>query len=174
MLQCKISFALAAQISGLSGLGGGFFRGQGADGQGMDPLRQFRSQRVIDQALACHPAQPLEPVRYDGDIEMGFSAGMVRPRMAGMPVGMDFAADGSAAVVLTYMDVLLFPRQPGESWTDALTRAPQRLHPALKLEPRDYVYFLAQPNEVPLLNRLFDPHRAPDRPATGRQRSPRR
>ena len=41
--------------------------------------------------------------------------------------------------------------------------APQRLDPALKLEPRDYVYFLAQPKEVPLLNRLFDPHRGPDR-----------
>jgi cell volume regulation protein A len=41
--------------------------------------------------------------------------------------------------------------------------APQRLHPELKLAPRDYVYFLAQPKEVPLLNRLFDPHRAPDR-----------
>ena len=41
--------------------------------------------------------------------------------------------------------------------------APLALRPELKLKPRDYAYFLAQPKSVPLLNRLFDPHRAPDR-----------
>jgi cell volume regulation protein A len=40
---------------------------------------------------------------------------------------------------------------------------PQAMRPDLKLEPRDYVYFLAEPESVPLLNRLFDPHRAPER-----------
>ena len=40
---------------------------------------------------------------------------------------------------------------------------PQPLEPALKLAPGDYVYFLAEPKSVPVLNRLFDPHRAPDR-----------
>src|SRR5688572_30482211 len=39
----------------------------------------------------------------------------------------------------------------------------QPLRQELKLSPRDYVYFLAQPHGVPHLNRLFDPHRAPDR-----------
>jgi hypothetical protein len=42
---------------------------------------------------------------------------------------MDFAPDGSAAVVLTYGDVCLFPRNPGETWTDALSRKPQVLPP---------------------------------------------
>ena len=42
---------------------------------------------------------------------------------------MDFAADGSAAVVLTYGGVLLFPRRAGEPWTDALARPPVRLRP---------------------------------------------
>ena len=41
--------------------------------------------------------------------------------------------------------------------------APQKLRPELKLEPRDYVYFLALPKSVPLLSGLFDPHRAPER-----------
>lgn len=68
-------------------------------------------------------------------------------RMAGMPVGMDFAADGSAAVVLTYMDVLLFPRQPGESWTDALTRPPQRLQP-VTLPQAESVCFSADAREI--------------------------
>jgi cell volume regulation protein A len=40
---------------------------------------------------------------------------------------------------------------------------PQRLHPELEFAPRDYVYLLTQPKSVPLLNRIFDPHRAPDR-----------
>ena len=43
------------------------------------------------------------------------------------PTGMDFAADGSAAVVLTYGNVLVFPRRDGESWAQALARSPQRL-----------------------------------------------
>lgn len=43
------------------------------------------------------------------------------------PCAMDFLADGSAAVVLTYGDVLLFSRQPGETWSAAFGRAPARL-----------------------------------------------
>ena len=45
------------------------------------------------------------------------------------PTGMDFAPDGLAAVVLTYGDVVLFTRQPGESWANALRRAPVVLPP---------------------------------------------
>lgn len=40
---------------------------------------------------------------------------------------MDFAADGSAAVVVTYANAYLFPRAPGESWQEAFARSPQRL-----------------------------------------------
>lgn len=40
------------------------------------------------------------------------------------PCAMDFAPDGSAAVVLTYGDVLLFPRRASEPWADALARKP--------------------------------------------------
>ena len=68
-------------------------------------------------------------------------------RMAGMPVGMDFAADGSAAVVLTYMDVLLFPRQAGESWAAALTRPPQQLK-AVSLPQAESVCFSADAHEI--------------------------
>lgn len=45
------------------------------------------------------------------------------------PCAMDFAADGSAAVVLTYGDVVMYPRQPGEPWGNALGRPPLRLAP---------------------------------------------
>ncbi|MBA4136880.1 MAG: hypothetical protein C0518_06145 [Opitutus sp.] len=40
------------------------------------------------------------------------------------PCAMDFAADGSGAVVLTYGDTLYFPRATGESWPTALAREP--------------------------------------------------
>ncbi len=45
------------------------------------------------------------------------------------PCAMDFAADGSAAVVLTYGDVVVFPRAPGESWAQVFGRPPVRLAP---------------------------------------------
>src|SRR5690606_8443858 len=41
--------------------------------------------------------------------------------------------------------------------------APQPLLPQLELKPGDYVYLLAQPKLVPDVNKLFDPHRAPER-----------
>ncbi len=50
-------------------------------------------------------------------------------RYRSQPTGMDFAADGSAAVILTYGDVLLFRRQKKEPWKTALTREPVVLDP---------------------------------------------
>ena len=49
----------------------------------------------------------------------------------GWPTGMDFAADGSGAVVLTYGDLLWFARRAGESWADTLGRDPVVLTPHL-------------------------------------------
>ena len=43
------------------------------------------------------------------------------------PTGMDFAPDGSSAVVLTYGEPLIFTRDANESWPDAFKRAPARL-----------------------------------------------
>ena len=45
------------------------------------------------------------------------------------PTGMDFASDGSAAVVVTYGEVCIFPRNAGETWAAALSRKPQVLPP---------------------------------------------
>jgi hypothetical protein len=45
------------------------------------------------------------------------------------PTAMDIAPDRSTAAVLTYGDVLLFPRRPGERWADAFSRAPEILAP---------------------------------------------
>lgn len=45
------------------------------------------------------------------------------------PCAMDFAADGSGAVIVTYGDVCYFPRAAGETWAAALAREPRRLTP---------------------------------------------
>jgi hypothetical protein len=54
-------------------------------------------------------------------------------RYRAQPTGMDFAADGSAAVVVSYGDVLLFPRKDSEPWKTTLLRPPVVLaHHGLK------------------------------------------
>ena len=40
---------------------------------------------------------------------------------------------------------------------------PQSLAPALRFAPRDYVYVLARPEALAGVNKLFDPHQAPER-----------
>ena len=50
-------------------------------------------------------------------------------RYRAQPTGMDFAADGSAAVVVTYGEVLVFPRQNNEPWKTTLLRPPVVLAP---------------------------------------------
>jgi hypothetical protein len=45
----------------------------------------------------------------------------------GEPTAMDFLSDDSAVLVLTYGALLYFPRTGGESWVDALARAPRKL-----------------------------------------------
>ncbi len=46
---------------------------------------------------------------------------------------MDFAADGTAAVVITYANAYYFRRLPGDSWAEAMARPPERL-PTFHLE----------------------------------------
>lgn len=49
--------------------------------------------------------------------------------LRGMPCAMDFAPDGSAALVLTYGDLLVFARAEDETWAAALAKVPLRLSP---------------------------------------------
>ena len=85
-------------------------------------------------ALSLRPparGRPAATVERAGEVA-GFAApgggrlwrsatgGALRPR----PTAMDFAADGSAALVLTYGEVLLYSRIGDEPWARALGRAP--------------------------------------------------
>ncbi len=45
-------------------------------------------------------------------------------RYRAQPTGMDFSADRSTAVIVSYGDVLIFPRQGNEDWAAALLRPP--------------------------------------------------
>ncbi len=47
----------------------------------------------------------------------------------GWPTALDFSHDGTLALVLVYEQPLLFPRAPGETWAEALSREPVRLAP---------------------------------------------
>lgn len=75
------------------------------------------------------------------------------------PVGMDIAADGSAMVILTYADVYYYARAPGESWGDALSRAPRAagmplvpLAEGVAFDDRgDSIFVTAEGRNAPLL-----------------------
>jgi hypothetical protein len=80
--------------------------------------------------------RPMQPMRRVGGLPAFPAAegaralvpsptGKYRPQ----PTGMDFSADGSAAVIVTYGDVLVYARGEGETWADALAK------PGLALAP---------------------------------------
>lgn len=82
------------------------------------------------------PGRPMAPMERVGEIASfpaaeGTEALLPTPRGAyrAQPTGMDFAADGSSAAVVTYGDVLVYSRIGDESWETALARAPLRLAP---------------------------------------------
>ncbi len=65
----------------------------------------------------------------------------------GEPTALDFSADGKLAALLTYGDLLLFPRADGETWADALTRSPIAL-PDHRLPQAEAVCFRADGQEL--------------------------
>jgi hypothetical protein len=82
------------------------------------------------------PGRPMAPMERVGEIASfpaaeGAEALLPTARGAyrAQPTGMDFAADGSAAVIVTYGDVLLYSRNGDEAWAAALARPPLRLTP---------------------------------------------
>ncbi|HEY0947405.1 MAG TPA: hypothetical protein VGD81_19130 [Opitutaceae bacterium] len=84
----------------------------------LKPDRNFPAARPvarltgIPQPTATQRLVPLPTSRYRAE-----------------PTALDFAPDGSAAVVLTYGDAWLFRRAPGQSWAAALAGRPEALPP---------------------------------------------
>ena len=116
-------------------------------------------KRVYPNALFVLPLRPTEPdttaiarrVGLVGNIPQPNSEQRAFPvatgRWRGNPTSMDIAADGRCAVILTYGDVLLFPRQPGETWSTALARRP-RVLPQHGLEQAEAVCFSADGRSI--------------------------
>ncbi len=75
-----------------------------------------------------------------------------------VPTAMDIAADGSAAVVLTYRSVLRFLRSPGMGWAEVLSRPPAEevSHPLVQAEAAAFdssgtrIYYTSERLPAPL------------------------
>ena len=63
------------------------------------------------------------------------------------PTGLDFAPDGSGAVVSTLRESYYFPRKPGQSWLDTLNSEPQPLN-APRLRQAEAIAFSANGKEI--------------------------
>ncbi|MFT3869220.1 MAG: hypothetical protein QM715_12245 [Nibricoccus sp.] len=87
------------------------------------PLRKPVSGAVAPAELVARLAHVPQPNSRQKVLPMPSG------RFRAFVTGADFAGDLSAATVLTYGDVLLFPRRPGESWAVALSRPPLVLDP---------------------------------------------
>ena len=89
-------------------------------------------------------------------------------RFRAFVTGADLAGDLSAAVVLTYGDVLLFPRRPGEGWADTFSRPPVILAPH-GLPQAEAVCFSADSHTLYVTGERKDPlllrYRLPERTA---------
>ena len=59
---------------------------------------------------------------------------------ASLHLAVSTAADGSAAVVVTYVNLAVFPRVAGETWAEAFARPPIHL-PAHELPQAEAVCF---------------------------------
>lgn len=98
-------------------------------------------KRTHPNALFTLPLRPDPAGSVSTAQEAGFVSNIPQPnseqrafpvatgRYRGNPTSMDISADGLSAMVLTYGDVLLYRRRPGESWAAAFRRTPAILPP---------------------------------------------
>lgn len=90
-------------------------------------------------------------------------------RFRSFVTGADISGDLSSAVVLTYGDVLLFPRRPGESWSAVFSRPPVILAPhglpqaeAIGYSKDGRAIYVSSERKDPLLLRYKLPERRPE------------
>ena len=84
------------------------------------PAKLSNSSEVVAEFVGPTP-ELARPTGADAFFAALFEKGRARP------CGMDFSPDGSAAVVITYADVVVYPRGSDDSWAEAFARAPVRL-----------------------------------------------
>jgi hypothetical protein len=81
------------------------------------PLLEAGGGEALARPLAALALPPPSTARVDA----------LTPAMLHMPTALDLAPDGSAALVLSYAAGWRFPRNPGEGWAEAFSRAPEQL-----------------------------------------------
>ncbi len=107
----------------------------------VDPVEErvyLLTKRLVPPLLLSVPLQPPQgepatarlearldafPQKHVGALALPIPTGRYRNH----PTGMSFSRDGRAAAVLTYGEVYLFRRRPGETWATALSRVPEAL-----------------------------------------------
>lgn len=91
------------------------------------------SKRTSPPMLYELPLKPatdeVQTAKKIGEIPKTLPAGFPPIPFGTQPTGMDIAADGSVAAVVTYHGVFLFPRTPAETWAAAFSRPPVELEP---------------------------------------------
>lgn len=91
------------------------------------------SKRTTPPMLYELPLKPataeLQTAKKIGEIPKALPAGFPPIPYGTQPTGMDITADGSAAAVVTYYGLFLFPRSSGETWEKAFSRPPVELAP---------------------------------------------
>ncbi len=85
------------------------------------PLRPVDKRLQVAQPLGTLAAVPLASRRAPG-------ANQRVARIRSQVTAADIAPDGHAIAVMTYRDVLVYPRRGSESWQQALSRQPE-VHP---------------------------------------------
>ncbi len=93
------------------------------------------SKRTTPPVIYELPLKPtgngLVTAKKIGTIPTPFPAGNPPIPFAAQPTGCDLSADGSTAVVITYLGTFVFPKAAGESWPAAFAKAPIALDPHL-------------------------------------------
>jgi hypothetical protein len=97
-----------------------------------------RTQPATVYSLPLRPAadgktRPAEPIARLTGVPKTNARQKILPTPTGryraQATAMDISPDRTTAAVLTYGDVLLFPRRPGEPWSSVFSRAPEILAP---------------------------------------------
>jgi hypothetical protein len=93
-------------------------------------LLSKRSSPPMLYELPLKPAtEEVQTAKRIGEIPKTLPAGFPPIPFGTQPTGMNIAPDGSAAAVVTYYGVFLFPRSSGETWGKAFARPPVELEP---------------------------------------------
>lgn len=91
------------------------------------PARLYRLPLNADTSTALYTLEFLDTVPQIPQPTMADELRYPKfGRWSSQPTALDLAPDGRSAAVLTYKALYIFPREPGQSWAQALAGTPQQ------------------------------------------------